>query len=793
VAVVAEEEQQLLADIFEGNESVSLRVEVSGAVIVAHRVTAATAMVMVDALLVPVEGSSVAVKVPASLLQSVVGSSAGLDSATDAVAVVLITAYDAGSDLNLATAGEASQVHGLVSVRIFTNSSLAEPVKVAGLTDLVEVTLGTNASAGSSCAFWDEEAQAWSSEGLKEVSGGPESPLVCATNHLTLFAMIEGVFSALVCSQVRVLSREGLMLMKKMVTTQDWHRLDFLLLVGLFLSTSVWVIIGICLEWRWEMQGIRDDSMFFLPDQDENARGAPGKSEHVRSVQTESAGVGGEAAVGADDGGSGAGCLLFCCALAPDVNKLAMKKMPWWSRWLVQLYIQIVYFQVSSRLMMTNADIKLMAERARLEKARAQTEMGESTRDIEALVKSQTIARATSSTAINQLQGHVAESIKQLVKEPRYRCSRLPLLAWRLFATWCPWVTSLNYSMRMPATLSTLLLQAEILSAAMFVAIFFQASGDALAANSDPSCSLDRIWEHLGRFAVIGVVSAVGAMVPVLFVKLGHQRKFITMPSGTKALVFHPGEELGFDLLRGVVTKVNARGQAWLCGVRVGWHIDTINGERYAPGMLRERAAGESLYTVIFHPPPCDSMQVRQLRRWRMKDRVVIVLTFAYSACAFFFTSLFIASVNPLDGEKWAVAVIIGFAKKAVIMPLLFSMIMFLLGSMLMLCAASVRAQAHEALDFGVSQEEEEAKRIPKLGAGEEDPEREPYPQADTWTAVSRALPSYVVSMIRTPSESDIVRKAECALTACWGGGFPLPMWMDEVDHARSTDSSFRV
>merc|ERR1712060_628574 len=112
-------------------------------------------------------------------------------------------------------------------------------------------------------------------------------------------------------------------------------------------------------------------------------------------------------------------------------------------------------------------------------------------------------------------------------------------------------------------------------------------------------------------------------------------------------------------------------------------------------------------------------------------------------------------------------------------------MIMFLLGSLLMTCAASVRAQAHEALDFGVSQEEEEEeKRVPKLGAGEEAPECEPYPQADTWTAVSRALPSYVVSMIRTPSESDIVRKAECTLTACWGGGFPLPMWTDKVDHA---------
>merc|ERR1719387_58338 len=333
-----------------------------------------------------------------------------------------------------------------------------------------------------------------------------------------------------------------------------------------------------------------------------------------------------------------------------------MKKMPWWSRWLVQLYIQIMYFQVGSRLMMTNADIKLMAERARQEKVRAETEMEESTGDIEALTKSRSIrsiASKASRTAINQLQGHVVESIKQLVKEPRYHCSRLPLLAWRFFCSWCPWVTSLNYNMRMPATLSTLLLQAEILSAAMFVAIFFQASGDALAANSDPSCSLDRVWEHLGRFAVIGVVSAVGAMVPVVFVKLGHQRKFITMPSGPKALVFHPEEELGFDLLRGVVTKFHARGQAWLCGVRVGWQIDTIDGERYAPGMLHERAAGESPYTVIFHPPPCDSMQARQLRRWRMKDRVVIILTFAYSACAFFFTSLFIASVNPLDGEKW--------------------------------------------------------------------------------------------------------------------------------------------
>merc|ERR1719387_19330 len=154
----------------------------------------------------------------------------------------------------------------------------------------------------------------------------------------------------------------------------------------------------------------------------------------------------------------------------------------------------------------------------------------------------------------------------------------------------------------------------------------------------------------------------------------------------------------------------------------------------------------------------------RQLRIWRWKDRLVIFCTVVYSACAFLFTAVFLANVTAHDGRRWLVAVVIGFVKKAVLMPLLFSVILFVAGASLTLCMASVRLMAHDALDPEASKERQEEEVGPLGGQPpEEEPRIEPAgPDEASMCSVAKVAheaapsgwrpgPPFVLACLSTP------------------------------------------
>jgi hypothetical protein len=116
--------------------------------------------------------------------------------------------------------------------------------------------------------------------------------------------------------------------------------------------------------------------------------------------------------------------------------------------------------------------------------------------------------------------------VTTLSKPAEVNFRTLPIVTWRLFASKCPWLTVLRYSLYMPATMNLLLLGADVFGNMMFVALFFQSSGGAMAAGSDISCTPSDIWESLGQMIAVGVVSGFGAMIPGMLVSKLHNRDF---------------------------------------------------------------------------------------------------------------------------------------------------------------------------------------------------------------------------------------------------------------------------
>lgn len=81
-------------------------------------------------------------------------------------------------------------------------------MKVEGLseTHAIELQLSVREeNASAMCAFWDEEAQRWSVEGVQTVPGSSPGQLTCRTTHLSIFAAVAGfvadtVFTKISCA-----------------------------------------------------------------------------------------------------------------------------------------------------------------------------------------------------------------------------------------------------------------------------------------------------------------------------------------------------------------------------------------------------------------------------------------------------------------------------------------------------------------------------------------------------------------------------------------------------------------
>jgi hypothetical protein len=125
-------------------------------------------------------------------------------------------------------------------------------------------------------------------------------------------------------------------------------------------------------------------------------------------------------------------------------------------------------------------------------------------------------------------------SVIEVLKRRSYdymRCGRIPLTLVQVFIAKCKWISVLQFSIYMPASMSTLLLASQVCTQMFCVALFFQSSGSAQSKDADPECTPQGLAEVAGRMLAVGLVSSTcSAMVPSLFGFL-HARDFVKFSS----------------------------------------------------------------------------------------------------------------------------------------------------------------------------------------------------------------------------------------------------------------------
>ncbi|CAE8644551.1 unnamed protein product [Polarella glacialis] len=159
-------------------------------------------------------GFTPAVEVPAAVLRDI---SAGgkpvvlvMGFMSDAMVTVLDLASSPPASPLASSPPSPKMASKPLSITLFDSEGHPLP-KGMKLKEPILLTLQQNASAGATCAFWDEEAGAWSAEGVKRVQFSPgesaslTGPLVCATSHLTIFAAVIGLLAAAIFGTSQVL------------------------------------------------------------------------------------------------------------------------------------------------------------------------------------------------------------------------------------------------------------------------------------------------------------------------------------------------------------------------------------------------------------------------------------------------------------------------------------------------------------------------------------------------------------------------------------------------------------
>lgn len=194
---IQEVEDNLLLEVLDSNESLSTRVGPRSTTSVAKLGDLSRGN-RSDAVVVPVTGTNVRVTVPVTAFSSLVGPGE--------TAVLLVTVFNASSDLGTGGA------RGVVSIELAAfGGGGKRKVGVAGLEEAIEFSLPANFTAGTACAFWDEQQGVWSQKGLSvNEAASLGGQLHCRTTHLSLFGAIwEGFKATFECSQISLLSGDG--------------------------------------------------------------------------------------------------------------------------------------------------------------------------------------------------------------------------------------------------------------------------------------------------------------------------------------------------------------------------------------------------------------------------------------------------------------------------------------------------------------------------------------------------------------------------------------------------------
>lgn len=202
--------------------------------------------------------SEVSLVVPVSILIQALGDS------SDGLPMLTVGVMNEDLAEQLKAAGQAQSEDGEVgptlqtkpvSIKLYyANGSEMKNVKLADPLTLTIRALESDNYDDLKCAYWDEDLLAWSGEGVErdfDTHGAANGTLACKTYHLTIFGAILGEFKkiledaaqALVCSNAKALfSEEGLVALVK--DTGWWYSVPSLVLwIAVFISA---ICMGIC-------------------------------------------------------------------------------------------------------------------------------------------------------------------------------------------------------------------------------------------------------------------------------------------------------------------------------------------------------------------------------------------------------------------------------------------------------------------------------------------------------------------------------------------------------------------
>jgi Na+-transporting methylmalonyl-CoA/oxaloacetate decarboxylase gamma subunit len=194
--------------------------------------------------------------------------------------------------------------------------------------------------------------------------------------------------------------------------------------------------------------------------------------------------------------------------------------------------------QASSSLFMNEDDVAMFLERHR-ERRRRDSHLNSGKSD--AWLSASNSRVGTSSTLTRMTPGECHSRLDELAVKVRHRLRHhhdndhsvyaFPKMFWRVFAAKCPWTVVLRYSLAVPATMNVMMLMVEVYSNFWLAALFFQASGGAMAEDMPADCEPADFMAMLGQIIAVGTVTVIIGWFPGHIFEALHVREFVTFKS----------------------------------------------------------------------------------------------------------------------------------------------------------------------------------------------------------------------------------------------------------------------
>lgn len=217
-----------------------------------------------------VDGQDMEIKLPVGALSSLFPGQLG-----DLQLVMALDTSQGGGGAKKLPSGTGNSLEDGVGQLLIELQLPGGVANVSGLAEPIALTLPTAFDDSLTCAFWDEKAKRWSTEGVRvNPNSEPGGPLWCDTFHLSLFgAILKGIVSTLLCANFEMLTSKAMAELFK----GDWYASIASILMWLLLTGLGACFIGAAHTDRKRQRQFHFRDEFFLVER----RPAPSPEEAV--------------------------------------------------------------------------------------------------------------------------------------------------------------------------------------------------------------------------------------------------------------------------------------------------------------------------------------------------------------------------------------------------------------------------------------------------------------------------------------------------------------------------------